>query len=135
MKFLLLGAWPVAGGSVLVPAGTEIDGNDPQWRGIVKVRMAFVMINKIVVPTAFPSVTPYKDGSGNFDSAFANTTASLRRISIVKGAATGKRYFVDSFLQAFLPSSDIARTSVVAESTTKSNRRFLAILSRCRLIT
>jgi hypothetical protein len=34
MLFRLKGDWPVAGGSVLVPAGTEIDGNDPQWRGI-----------------------------------------------------------------------------------------------------
>lgn len=34
MKFQLLGDWPVAGGSVLIPAGTELDGNNPQWRGI-----------------------------------------------------------------------------------------------------
>ncbi len=34
MKFQLMGDWPVSGGSVCVPAGTEIDGNDPLWRGM-----------------------------------------------------------------------------------------------------
>ena len=33
MKFLLLGDWPCAGGALLVPAGTVIDGNDPKWNG------------------------------------------------------------------------------------------------------
>jgi hypothetical protein len=33
LKFRLLGDWP-ATGSVCIPAGTEIDGNNPEWNGI-----------------------------------------------------------------------------------------------------
>ncbi len=34
MKFQLLGAWPVNGGAVLVPAGTILDRADWTWLGI-----------------------------------------------------------------------------------------------------
>jgi hypothetical protein len=32
-RYILMGDWP-ATGSLTVPAGTIIDGDDPQWRGI-----------------------------------------------------------------------------------------------------
>lgn len=34
MMFQLMGPWPVNGGALTVPAGTFIDGNDPQWCGM-----------------------------------------------------------------------------------------------------
>jgi hypothetical protein len=34
MKFVLTSAYPIAGGAVLIPEGTTLDGNDPQWRGV-----------------------------------------------------------------------------------------------------
>lgn len=33
MMFELLGAWPISNPSTCVPAGTLIDGNDPNWNG------------------------------------------------------------------------------------------------------
>jgi hypothetical protein len=32
MRFFLMEPWPV--GQFLIPAGTEIDGNAPQWNGV-----------------------------------------------------------------------------------------------------
>jgi hypothetical protein len=33
MMFMLMNAWPVNGGALCVPAGTVIDGTNPQWLG------------------------------------------------------------------------------------------------------
>jgi hypothetical protein len=33
MMFQLTRDWPTRGGALTVPAGTFIDGNNPQWRG------------------------------------------------------------------------------------------------------